>query len=217
GLIALFLAFVSILVPLKFSEAGKTPWQGKGTVLLYFSCLGAGFIIIELTLIQVFMKLIGYPVYTYGTVVFTLLAAAGCGSYFAGRGNWIVGNRWVFVFVGIFVVYAVFGFGFPYLFDSFLSSGTTVRILVSVLMLAPLGFFLGVPFPMGIATLGRRKEQAVPWVWGVNGLFTVIGGLASVGLSLSYGFRLTLFLAIAIYGVAFLAYARVRRLGLVAS
>jgi hypothetical protein len=70
GLIALVFAFVSILIPLRFSEAGRVAWDGKAVTLLYFSALGAGFIIFELTLIQIFIKLIGYPVYAYSTVVF---------------------------------------------------------------------------------------------------------------------------------------------------
>ena len=211
GLIALVFAAASILIPLRFSEAGRASWDGKAFTLLYFSCLGAGFIILELTLIQIFIKLIGYPVYTYSTVVFSLLAAAGCGSFIAGKSGPARGRRWILPFVAIIVLYTVFGLSFPFLFDLFLSSGVAVRILVSIVLLAPLGFFLGVPFPMGIALIGKRQRAAVPWAWGMNGMFTVIGGLASVLLSLFYGFRFTLFAALLLYALAFWAFSRMNR------
>ena len=164
--------------------------------LVYFSALGAGFITFELTLIQIFIKLIGYPVYAYSTVVFSLLASAGCGGFLAGRMRLASGRRWITVFIVIIALYTVFGLSFSFLFNLFLSSGVVVRIVASVALLVPLGFFLGMPFPMGLALIGKRRQQAVPWAWGMNGMFTVIGGLASVVLSLAYGFRITLFVVV---------------------
>ena len=87
SVVALFFAGLFILLPLYFSEAGKSHWYRKKYALIYFSCLGAGFIIFELVFIQIFMKLIGYPLYTYSTVVFTLLFAAGSGSFCSKKFN----------------------------------------------------------------------------------------------------------------------------------
>ena len=77
GAISVIFAGVFIGVPLVFSRVGRTRWPGMASTLVYFSCLGAGFIILELTFIQKFMKFIGYPLYTYSLVLFTLLLAAG--------------------------------------------------------------------------------------------------------------------------------------------
>jgi hypothetical protein len=84
------------------------------------------------------------------------------------------------------------------------------RILVAGLLIAPLGFFLGMPFPLGILAIRNRPAGAVAWAWGLNGLFTVIGGLASVLLALSLGFRATLLIALLVYGVAFLVFRQLR-------
>ena len=91
---ALFFTLVFVFIPLFFSNTGKARWAGEFTSLFYFSCLGAGFIIVELTFIQIFMKLIGYPLYTYSTVLFSVLFAAGLGSQSAKHLAINPANRW---------------------------------------------------------------------------------------------------------------------------
>ena len=76
GVISVFFTVLFIIIPLFFSSSGKTKWPHRISALTYFSCLGAGFIILELVFIQIFMKLIGFPLYTYSTVVFTMLLSA---------------------------------------------------------------------------------------------------------------------------------------------
>ncbi|MCI5156903.1 MAG: hypothetical protein D3906_00385, partial [Candidatus Electrothrix sp. AUS1_2] len=82
---ALALAVLCLFAPLLFSKVGRAPWRGKTSFMAYFACLGAGFISIELIFIQLFHKLIGYPLYTYAAVVFAFLIAAGTGSYLTDR------------------------------------------------------------------------------------------------------------------------------------
>src|SRR5205823_4823314 len=83
--VSLVCVVLFILIPMYFSEVGRTKWSHKGSVLTYFACLGAGFIIIELTFIHIFMKLIGFPLYSYSTVIFALLLSAGVGSLWSGK------------------------------------------------------------------------------------------------------------------------------------
>ena len=84
GAISVIFAGVFIGVPLVFSRVGRTRWPGMASTLVYFSCLGAGFIILELTFIQKFMKFIGYPLYTYS--LRAVYAAAGGGDRESGIG-----------------------------------------------------------------------------------------------------------------------------------
>ena len=72
----------------------------------------------------------------------------------------------------------------------------------------PLGFFLGMPFPLGILKLDNKPRGAIAWAWGMNGLFTVMGGLSSVLLSLFLGFRITILVSILLYIAAFALYSR---------
>ncbi len=93
--------------------------------------------------------------------------------------------------------------------------GTTFQVLLTVLAVAPVGFVLGMPFPLGLELLGRRARGAVPWAWAMNGLGTVAGGLASVVLSLAIGFRGALGVAAAFYLIAWLALSGLRGQSLV--
>ncbi len=210
-MVAVVFAGVFIGVPLVFSRVGRTPWPGKASTLVYFSCLGAGFIILELTFIQKFMKFIGYPLYTYSLVLFTVLLAAGVGSVSSRRLGVAPTGRWALPFVGTLSYGGVFLLTHAALFDAALGLPTGVRMAVAAAYLFPIGFFMGMAFPLGILCVERHSHSAVAWAWGMNGLFTVIGGLASVLLSIYVGFTVTELIALGIYAVAFAALARLRR------
>ncbi len=200
-----------ILIPLYFSNAGKSKmWFKKSFTLLYFSCLGMGFIIFELVFIQIFMKLIGSPLYTYSTIVFVVLISAGIGSYSSKKLGVSLTEKWYVPFTGIILTSAILLIIHPYIFGIFLASGLPVRILISIVLIAPLGFFLGMPFPLGILATEKQPEGAIAWAWGMNGLFTVVGGFFSVIFSLQFGFRFTLILAIAVYSLAFFVFSKIR-------
>jgi spermidine synthase len=208
GISSLFFAVLFLLIPLFFSKAGKESWSGKGSVLLYFSCLGSGFILFELIFIQIFMKLIGYPVYTYSTVVFGFLFGAALGSISSEKLKMIESNRWKWAFYGIFICIIGFFISHQHIFNIFLQEGTSLRIIVALVLIFPLAFFLGMPFPLGILTIRKKASGTVAWAWAFNGLFTVIGGLCSVILSISFGFRFTLLVGLGAYVVAFFVFHR---------
>ena len=208
GAVSLAFAFVFILVPLAFSRVGRDPWPGKASTLVYFSCLGAGFIILELTFIQKLWKFIGYPLYTYAIVLFTLLLAAGLGSLSSPRLRVLPAGRWHLPFVGTLACGAFFLVTHGWLFDAALGLPVSLRMLIAGLYLFPIGFFMGMAFPLGVLCVEQRSRGAVAWAWGMNGLFTVIGGLASVLLSLFLGFTVTELIALGIYGIALVALSR---------
>src|SRR5208337_855973 len=83
-------------------------------------------------------------------------------------------------------------------------------ILVSFLLIFPLGFFLGMPFPIGVLAITDQPRGAIAWAWGMNGLFTVIGGLTSVIVSLEVGFNLTIACALVLYGCALAVFRKMR-------
>ncbi len=165
----------------------------------YFACLGAGFIILELVFIQIFMKLIGFPIYTFTTVVFGFLLGAGLGSYFSTA---LVTRPWL-PFAAIMLYCAVFVLVDSYVFGVFLGSNEFTRILATLLMIVPLTFFLGMAFPLGILLFPTNKtDNIVPWAWAFNGVFTVIGSIASVLVPLHVGFHATVIFAGLLYGLA---------------
>jgi hypothetical protein len=211
GAVSLFLAGVFIFLPLGLSDVGKTRWPRKTSSVVYFACLGAGFIIFELVFIQIFMHFIGSPLYAYSTVIFVLLLAAGVGSHSSGILRIDTGQRWTWPFLGILLSSILILVIHPTISHYFIGSPLAVRVLVTVILIFPLGFFLGMPFPLGILALRHQPRGAIAWGWALNGFFTVVGGLASVMLSMAFGFRLTLVIAGLIYLVAFWCFARIRQ------
>lgn len=200
GIVSLVFSIMIIFLPLVFSPAGRGVWPGKAKTLAYFACLGAGFIIIELVFIQIFMKLIGYPLYSYSTVIFAFLISAGIGSYCSSRSKF---NGRALPFYGIIFFGLLMIFFQEQFFNFFMTFPLGIRIAGSLLMIMPLGFFMGMPFPMGIWELSDKPKGAIAWGWGMNGIFTVIGGLLSVVFSILWGFRAALGLAIIFYVIAF--------------
>ena len=150
------------------------------------------------------MKLIGFPLYAISVVIFSLLLGAGVGSRVSMNLNITPTNRWSWPFVGILAIGFFILASYPYVFDAFLSAPVGGRILVASALIFPLGFFLGMPFPLGILAIQRQPKGAIGWAWGLNGVFTVVGGLSSVLLSVFLGFRVTLLVALALYVFAFL-------------
>lgn len=210
AVISLLFALVFIFVPLRFARIGRDPWPQRAALVTYFASLGAGFIIIELVFVQIFMKLIGVPLYTYATVIFTLLLSAGVGSLTSIALGITPQRRWLWPFAGVLGYGLVLVLFHGAVFDLFLAAPAAARVLVALTLIFPLGFCLGMPFPLGILAVAGRATGSVAWAWALNGLFTVIGSLASVVLALFLGFQATVLIALAIYGLAALAFARLR-------
>ncbi len=209
---ALIFAILFTFVPLLFSKAGQNKWDGKGSFIVYFSCLGLGFIIFELVFIQIFMKLIGYPLYAYTTVLFTFLFGAGIGSYFSERLQLIEKKRIWLPFVGIAVTTILLVVYKQILFDLFLQFDVSVRVIISVMMIFPLAFFLGMPFPLGVLAIQHKPAGTVAWAWAFNGLFTVAGGIFTAIFSVYFGFQITMLVALAAYILAYIMYKKLFRL-----
>jgi spermidine synthase len=200
---ALLIAVVCLFGPLLFSKVGREQWEGKAAFVSYFACLGAGFIAIELVFIQLFYKLVGFPLYTYVSVVFAFLLSAGIGSYCTDIFK-LHTRRWTRFLP--FVAIPLYGFVLLMLKEPLLNYSlqwsTLLRIGVTVVLIAPLGFFLGMPFAMGIASSYAKGKGAVGWAWAVNGLFTVLGSVISIIVAIYIGFIPTLLGAFSIYILA---------------
>jgi hypothetical protein len=210
GAVSLLFVALFVLMPLRFSAVGRQDGATAIPLMVYFSSLGAGFISLELIFIQKFTHLIGSPLYTYSTVIFTLLCAAGIGSAASEKIGISIQRRWAVPFVGTLVVGFALLLLYPTLFHAALSLSLPGRITASAAMIFPLGFFLGMPFPLGILAIANRPPGAVAWAWGMNGLFTVAGGLLCLLLSMIFGFNAAIAIALALYALAFAVFPLLR-------
>jgi hypothetical protein len=82
-----------------------------------------------------------------------------------------------------------------------------VRPIIAALLLAPVGFLMGVPFPRGIMAL-EQTTDLVPWAWAANGSASVVSAVLAAILSLSAGFTPILWIGGGLYLVAALIRSR---------
>ncbi|MBF5040979.1 MULTISPECIES: spermidine synthase [Myxococcaceae] len=208
---ACVVAAVLILLPLVRWQRAGLRVAGRGALLVYFAGLGLGFIMVEIALLQRFTLFLGQPVYTLAVVLASLLAFTGVGSALAERALVRSGGdplrtlrTAIPVLLALLLLTAL---ATPLVFRAALGLDLPWRVVLSALMVAPLGIALGVPFPTGLREVAARAPELIPWAWGVNGFFTVIGSVAALMLGMGLGFRVVLGLAAACYGGALLALA----------
>ncbi len=154
----------------------------RGRVFLYFALLGLGYLFVEIPLMQRFILFLGHPVYAFATTLFALLLFSGLGSMTCPRFSLL--KTLILLSVAI-ILYPLL---LPHLFQLLLGQGFALRLLASVLSLAPLGFLMGIPFPGGIALLDRLAPELIPWAWGINGCLSVLASILSTMLAISFGF-----------------------------
>ena len=206
-------AAVLILLPLaRFSRAGlRAP--GRWRYLAYFAGLGLGFIMIEIALLQRFTLFLGQPVYTFAVVLASLLVFTGLGSYLAGKFGRAPRGALLRVIPSLLAALAVTALVTTPVFDAALGLALAWRVAVAVLLVAPLGVLLGMPFPTGLRAVAGEARALVPWAWGVNGFFTVIGSVAALILGMAFGFKVVLVIAGACYLAALAAISTGGRAG----
>lgn len=205
-----FLAFVFILLPLLLFGRGRreASWASYLASLLYFSCLGLGFILVEIVLIQRFILFLGHPIYATAVILFSLLFFGGLGSYLSGRlslARLSLGHR--AILLSLVLLLLVYNLAFPRFLSSFIGLSIVPRITLTVIMLCPLGLLMGMPFPLGIKVTNAKAPSLIPWAWGVNGAFSVLGSVLAAILSINYGFNVTLVSGLMAYLVALLTVA----------
>jgi hypothetical protein len=76
------------------------------------------------------------------------------------------------------------------------------RIALSLLLVAPLAFCMGMPFPLGLASLSGRAAHLVPWAWGINGCASLISAVLATLLAIHFGFSVVIGVAVLLYLVA---------------
>jgi spermidine synthase/MFS family permease len=195
----LIISALFILLPLwKFSSKGL---QIKNIfpILFYFSGLGFGFIMIEIVMIQLFSLLLGEPVYTFAIVLAALLLFTGIGSYISGRYSLNAKRTLRISIISLSALLLLASFFLPPLLRQAIALSMTGRVILAVLLIMPLGILLGMPFPSGIQLISKQVPALIPWAWGVNGFFTVIGSVVALILSMMVGFQAVLWIAIVVY------------------
>ena len=198
---SIVIAAILIMLPLsRFARQGLKISR-PCTFFVYFAGLGLGFIMIEIVLIQRFLLFLGEPIYTFSVVLASLLVFTGVGARLVGRfRDARVSLKWIIL--AILLVLLLAAIGSPWVLTLALGLPLLARIAIVVAMLAPLGMVLGMPFPIGLRVVAVEAPTFIPWAWGVNGFFTVVGSIGASILGMAFGFTAVLAISGACYLIA---------------
>ncbi|MEE8108294.1 MAG: SAM-dependent methyltransferase, partial [Gammaproteobacteria bacterium] len=183
----------------------KRRWpRGAGTRMGgYFFLLGLAFLFVEMAFIQKFILFLGHPLYSVAVVLSGFLVFAGLGSGYSqtlvrryrGRRLYLV----AYAVTGIVSVALVYLFLLPELFDRLIGQRDAIKIPIALLMIAPLAFCMGMPFPIGLGQVARKAPDFIPWAWGINGYASVVSASLGTLLAIEFGFTAVILLALALY------------------
>ena len=158
---------------------------------------GMGYLLIEVVLIQRYTVFLGTPVATFATVLGTLMVSSGLGSLWSGR----VGTRGLYgslaaLFACLLLHLAVV----PSLLQAIGAASSSGRIVLAVATIAPLGFFMGVPFPFVLRTGKTRfTESSAAMLFAINAATSALAVPLALNISTAFGLRQVFTVSIVIY------------------
>ncbi|MCU1275738.1 MAG: hypothetical protein JWO48_3169, partial [Bryobacterales bacterium] len=170
--------------------------------LLYFLAIGAGYILIEVALIQKFVLFLGHPTYALTVVIFSLLVSSGLGSYASRR---VIGSsaaRWRAALAGVAILVVLLAVDVATLLPKGITLPLVWKIVVTVVLIFPAGFLMGMPFPVGLSRLERWHSASVRWAWSLNAAASVLGSVAALVFAIYLGLIQTLLIGGALYLLA---------------
>ena len=190
------LSAIAIIAPLVFRRKVR---EGRSIrLMIYFAAIGLAFMMVEIGQLERLIVFLGHPIYGLTVVLFVLLLASSCGSFYSSRMR-----PWMWLLP---VALAAFIFATPSVTYRLTAASTPVRIAISALLLFPSGFFMGMAFPLGVSKAVSVNEGApTAWYWGVNGAFSVISSVLAVAVAVFWGVTVTLLVGLGAYILALIA------------
>jgi spermidine synthase len=198
---ALLASFLLVLLPLWLHRGTKTHVRGlRWRIIMYFAAVGVAFMFIEIAFIQKFILFLHHPLYAISVVLCAFLVFAGLGSLMSSRWHKHISPLRVTLGIGLFsVLYVLL---LPGLFNSLVQIPGEFKILISALLIAPLAFLMGMPFPMGLGVVSNTLPSWIPWAWGINGCASVVSAILATLLAIHLGFLFVVSMAVILYLMA---------------
>jgi hypothetical protein len=201
GLVAISIVAMLIIISLPplVLRVGLPRGKGVAPALLFFLFIGAGYILIQVALIQKFVLFLGHPTYALTVIIFSMLISSGLGSFWSKslvRAD--ISRLYVVLFLIAGAIVALSVMVGP-IAESGVALARPLKILISIALIAPAGFVMGMPFPTGLTLLERVMPAAVRWAWAINAASSVLGSAAAIFLAIYVGIQATLIIGGACY------------------
>jgi hypothetical protein len=191
-------ALILVLPPLVLGT--KLPHERSvRSFLLYFLAIGAGYILIEVALIQKFVLFLGHPTYALTVVIFSMLVSSGLGSFLSRKLVNDRNGRLAAVLAVAAALVAVLAASVQPVLTAGVGLPLAVKMMATVLLIAPAGFVMGIPFPTGLRLLEKHHEPSVRWAWSLNAAASVLGSVGALVLALYLGLVETMLIGGGLY------------------
>jgi hypothetical protein len=198
------LAIVLIFLPLRRLRRQRVATPRRLRVFLYFAALGIGFMFVEIGLMQKFVLFLGHPTWSLSVVLSGMLFFSGVGAWLSNRIRTPDRRTTRTLLAVIIALIALEVIAVNLLLEPLLSLPLLLRVLTTLLFLAPIGIALGMPFPLGIRHLESHAPVLIPWGWAVNGFLSVFSSMVISLLAMKVGFSAVIGSAAVIYAIGFL-------------
>jgi SAM-dependent methyltransferase len=209
---AVFISGLFILLPLwirRWEAEAQSSRLQRSRIVVYFFAIGLAFLFIEIAFIQKFILFLDHPLYAMATVLTAFLMFAGLGS--ASIAHFRKGTARPSRLAGKAAA-GIIGLGIAYSFllgplcDSLMILSLASRVIVSILLIAPLAICMGMPFPLGLERIGAEMPGFIPWAWGINGCASVVSAVMASLLAIQFGFTVVIISALLLYLAAALTF-----------
>ena len=203
------IALLVVLLPVFAAGRLRSSVAGLARAVVFFPCLGLGFLFIEICLIEKASLWLNDRTSGFAIVLTTMLLFSGLGSMAADRFR--QRPHRVMTIAGVFIVawVALAMWGLDALILYCLSDPPLRKVAILVAILAPVSFALGMPFPLG---LGRTGDTGyLPWAWGLNGAFSVVATPLANLMAREFGYSRVLLTAALLYALATLTFPAIRK------
>jgi hypothetical protein len=210
GMMAVSLLATAIILALPPVLLGARLPARKGvrTFLLYFLLIGAGYILVEVALIQRFVLFLGHPTYALTVVIFSMLVSSGTGSFWSRRAIGDDRRRWMKALGLIALLVAALALAVSFTLSAAVGLPLWTKMAITVLLIAPAGFVMGMAFPTGLDQLERWHKPSVRWAWSINAASSVLGSVGALVSAIYTGLLDTMLLGGLFYVGALLVVTR---------
>ena len=218
GVVVLGIVFAISLVAVAVFLVGPMALRGgrrqRALPLLYFVAVGLGYILVEIAFIQRFVLFLGHPTYALTVVIFLLLLSSGAGSLLSRRLLPNTARGWIPLVILVLAI-ALYTWGLTSLLTSLIGLPFFVKLVVSAVVLVPLGFAMGMPFPTGLRAIANiadvelpaselgepanSDDNAVEWAWAMNAASSVLGSVLAMVIAIHFGLNITVACGAAAY------------------
>jgi hypothetical protein len=192
---------ICVILALFFRNISTPRFKPSKIYFYYFGIIGSAFMMVEIAMIQKFVLFWGHQTVALACLLSLILLSTGIGSYFSG----IVRMSDAKLKSSLILIILLVGISFTlsgHLLNTHATASTAVKITISAVLIVPVFFIMGFPFP---TLLARIKQQPggtglFPWMIGINSIATLVGGCAAVMIAMLWGYSYVLFSGMLLYG-----------------